>query len=495
MQFPPLFCAPPVARTTWSSRGLIAACGYLLTLTSAPAQPVHRVTSTDEARWQVGADLAMTAVAADAKPAIEVFAEQARQTIDGFGGCFNELGWEALLSLPAAEREKVLRQLFSAEGANFGLCRTPIGSSDYAFSYYSYDDVPEDFAMENFNVDRDRYVLLRFIKAAKEIRPDLRLWASPWCPPAWMKINQHYALNVGPAGSLSTTMPPGKRIANNATAFRMQHEYLEAYALYFSKYVQAYRREGVEISRVCVQNEIAYTPFWPSCTWRPEDLAFFIGKYLGPRFAQDQLTTEIWLGTVNWPDAGYVRTVMKDPAAQGVIKGIGLQWAAKKAVEAIHTEYPSLPLMQTESECGNGEKNWKSAEYTWSLMHRYLSNGASAYMYWNMVLESSGRSAWGWKQNMLVAVDQKSGEVAYTPEFYLMMHLSHFVLPGARRVQTSGAGDHLAFVNPDGTRVLVLANTTDAAKTVAVAAAGRQFEVPLPAHSFSTLTWSPQPTR
>ncbi len=453
------------------------------------AQEAHWVSSTEQQRWETGSNLAMTPRTPTAKVEIELFPEKKLQRIDGFGGCFNELGWEALLALSSEERRKVLEQLFSPEGANFTVCRVPIGASDYALSYYSYDDVPEDFTLENFSIARDRYILIPFIKAAKEIRPELKLWGSPWSPPAWMKVNNHYALSTGPTNSLSTKLPPEKNIRNNATAFKMENGYLEAYALYLSKYVQAYQKEGVDISAVHVQNEIVYAPFWPSCTWRPEDLAWFIGKYLGPRFKQDSLKAEIWLGTINSPDPNYVRTVLSNKEAASVIKGVGLQWNGKKAIGAIHKEYPDLPLMQTESECGNGEKNWKSAEYTWSLIWQYLSNGANVYEYWNMVLDSSGKSSWGWAQNMLVSINKETKQIVYTPEFYLLKHLSHFVRPGAYRIQTSGGADRLAFVNPDGTVVLVVVNLEDTPKTVTVGIGDRQFELPLKAKAFNSVIW------
>lgn len=95
----------------------------------------------------------------------------ALQKIDGFGACFNELGWEALLSLPEAVRTKILTELFTKEGVNFSFCRMPVASNDYSLSYYSYNDVPEDFEMKNFNIDRDRYILIPYIKAAKRSDP------------------------------------------------------------------------------------------------------------------------------------------------------------------------------------------------------------------------------------------------------------------------------------------------------------------------------------
>jgi glucosylceramidase len=220
-------------------------------------------------------------------------------------------------------------------------------------------------------------------------------------------------------------------------------------------------------------------------------LAWFIGNSLGPRFKQDSLNTEIWLGTINSPDPNYVRTVLSNKDATNFIKGVGFQWAGKKSIEAIHKEFPNLPLMQTESECGKGEKNWKSAEYTWSLIHLYLSNGANAYEYWNMVLDNTGKSSWGWAQNMLISVNKDTKEIIYNPEFYLMKHLSHFVMPGAHRIQTSGGEDSLAFVNPDGTMVLIVVNPENSPKTATVEVGDSKFEVAIKAKSFNTLTWKP----
>jgi glucosylceramidase len=469
---------------------LLAVLAFVLNVS---AQEVQWVSSAEQQPWELHSVLQMEMVkqTSAGEDTIQIYPDKKLQRIDGLGGCFNELGWEALLSLSSDERKQVLRQLFSPQGANFTICRVPIGASDYALSYYSYDDVPDDFAMENFSIARDCYILIPYIKAAKEIQPDLKLWGSPWSPPIWMKVNNHYALRTGPTNSPSSNLPPEKNIRNNATAFKMENGYLEAYALYLSKYVQAYQKEGLEISEIHVQNEIVYAPYWPSCTWQPEDLAWFIGKFLGPRFEQDDLKTEIWLGTINNPDPNYVRTILNNKDAATYIKGIGMQWAAKKIVGTIHGEYPNYPIMQTESECGNGDKSWKSAEYTWSLIQQYISNGANAYEYWNMVLDSSGKSSWGWAQNMLISVNKETKEIIYTPEFYLMKHLSHFVLPGARQIQTSGGTDYLAFVNLDGTVVLIVVNLEDTPRIVTVGVGDRRFELPMKAKTFNTLTWKP----
>ena len=124
---------------------------------------------------------------------IVVDPEATAQRIDGFGGCFNEIGWRALLRLDEVDRERGMRALFDEKeglGLNFG--RVPIGASDFALSPYSLDDAAGDLEMKQFSIERDRYMLIPFIKAALKIRPDLKVWGSPWSPPGWMKTSGVY---------------------------------------------------------------------------------------------------------------------------------------------------------------------------------------------------------------------------------------------------------------------------------------------------------------
>lgn len=427
------------------------------------AQKINWISSTVDKHWVENKKLSFNNNDT-AQADIVINPDQKKQQMEGFGACFNEKGWEVLQGLPSNKKDEILRNLFLKEGANFTLCRIPVASNDYSFSYYSFDDVPGDFKMRNFNIDRDRYILIPYIKAALALQPELKIWASPWSPPAWMKVNNHYSMNAGGPEQYASDMAPERHIGNNATAFKMEDQYLNAYSLYLSKFIQAYKNEGIKIGRLCVQNEIVYTPQWPSCTWRPEDLAYFIGKFIGPQFKSEQIATEIWLGTVNTSDANYTRTVLNDKNAASFIRGIGFQWDAKHQIKTIHHEFPDMPIMQTESECGNGENNWGSLEYTWSLIHHYISNGASSYMYWNMVLDETGRSSWGWVQNALISVNKRSGEIKYNPEFYLMKHLSHYVLPGSYLLKSSAQKDHLAFLDPNGNKVLMIMNAEEKTK-------------------------------
>ena len=468
---------------------LLFLVGSVLTV-NAQKSEIEWVSSTQNASWEIDSKN-VSLSSKDTVNSIQILSEKKLQSIDGFGGCFNELGWEALISLPETKKQSIIKELFSPAGANFSYCRMPVGSSDYALSYYSFDDVPEDFTMRNFNIDRDRYILIPYIKEALKVRKDLRIWASPWSPPTWMKVNNHYAMRAGSVKKtvkIGNDMDTAKNILNNATAFIMQESYLKAYALYFSKFIKAYEKEGVKIDGLDVQNEIAWAPQWPSCTWRPEDLSFFIGKHLGPRFKADSIATHIWLGTINYGEPDYVRTILNNKDAAQYISGVGFQWAGKKAIGTITKEYPQYRYMQTESECGDNENDWRAAEKTWGLIKLYLSAGANSYMYWNLVLEKKGLSSWGWGQNMLVSIDTVSKEVVYNPEYYLMKHLSHYVLQGAHLVQTSGYNDCLAFVNDNGTTVLLVANPSGTTKKVNIVVNGKTIGAELKPKSFNTIS-------
>jgi glucosylceramidase len=263
----------------------------------------------------------------------------------------------------------------------------------------------------------------------------------------------------------------------------MEEPYLNAYALYFSKFIQAYREEGIEISAVHVQNEPNSCQNFPSCIWTPSGLATFIGKYLGPKLEADQPGVDIWLGTIERPQIERIDTILNDPNAGNYIKGIGFQWAGKDAIPQVKDKYQGYKLMQTETECGDGSNDWKAAEHTFGLMKHYFNNGANAYMYWNMILNETGKSQWGWKQNSMISIDSLTKAVNYHPEFYLMKHFSHYIQSGSYKVESSDPGC-LAF-KTDGGLVIVYYNQ-GAKVTRSFVIGGQHFKAELNEQSFNT---------
>ncbi|MDO5294571.1 MAG: glycoside hydrolase family 30 protein [bacterium] len=412
---------------------------------------------------------------------VELTGEQGQEVL-GFGGCFNELGWEALQMVSEEERKKFIDELFTEEGCGFNYGRVPIGANDFSLEWYSCDDVADDYELKHFNIDRDKKYTIPFIKEAQKRQKELTLFASPWSPPTWMKTKRAY----------------------NYGRIRMEEKVLNAYANYFVKFVEEYGKEGIPVSQIHVQNEPMADQKFPSCLWSGEDMRDFIGGYLGPAVKKAGLDTEIWLGTINGPFVDFqmpgvsapfsefydqfAGTILSDEKAYSYITGVGLQWGGKHVIDQITASYPEKHYMQTESECGDGENSWTHMEYTYRLMWYFFRHGVERYTYWNMALQNGGISTWGWTQNSLCTVNPETKELTLQPEFYLMKHLSHFVKKGAHYLPTKGhmTTNTIAFENPDGSLVLVVGSNMNRDREFTFEHGKDSFSATIPAHSIHT---------
>jgi glucosylceramidase len=470
----------------------------LLFTATLPAQTiVEWVSSSPAEQWKKQA--VVTTLAAAAQVDVTVQLKQPQQNIYGFGTCFNELGWTSLNILSTADRDAIMKELFApGVGANFTICRMPVGANDFSRNWYSYNETDGDFAMQHFSIANDLQTLVPFIKKAQLYNPSLRLWASPWSPPSWMKYNHHYAARsvLGTVDfqseewgmdmrGINNGLPADKEGKEGTNMFIQEEQYFKAYALYFSKFIIAYRNQKINIEMVMPQNEFNSAQPFPSCTWTAAGLAKFIA-YLGPQM--QQLGVKLFFGTMERANEKLVDTILTDAKSKPYIKGIGFQWAGKGAIPAIHQQYPALTLYQSEQECGNSKNDWKYCTYAWGLMKHYFTNGANAYMYWNTSLKQGGISTWGWKQNSLVSVDTTNKTYHYNYEYYLMKHLSHFVKPGAKRLTTSGTFDNLlAFINPDKSIVIVAQNDGNEATNLSITIGNKTITPVLQANTFNTL--------
>jgi len=434
-------------------------------------------------RWRDLSSSVVSAPAAGADLSLDVAATD--QSVLGFGVCASELSWTSLGMLNSADRKAILDEMFSKDGGNFTIIRTPIGASDFATDFYSYSETAEDYSLAKFSIERDRWALLPLLKEILS-RNDgtFRVWASPWCPPLWMKKSGAYASKPQTDPSKpKNDCTPAQQVREGEDGFICDGAHFAAYAKYFRKYVEAYRDEGVPVWMVMPQNEFNSDQVFPSCTWQAKSLAKFVGGYLGP--ALEGSGTEIYFGTMERPSLDMARTVLDDPTCRMYVKGAGFQWAGKDVVGKVRERYPHLLLMQTEQECGDGRNDWSHARHAWELMRSYFRNGVSAYCYWNLSLEDNAMSRWGWRQNSLVSVVPNTRSFRYNVEYHVLKHLSHYVKRGARRLKTPD-GDWLAFLNPDGSVVVALGNA-GTARNVSVAVNGRMWRMELPADSVSTL--------
>ena len=418
-------------------------------------------------------------------PDVSVYPDATCQTIEGFGGAFNEKGWQALSVLDERQRREVMRRLFDpVEGLGFSVCRVPIGSSDFALDRYTLNETAGDFEMKHFSIDRDRRHLIPYIKEAMVFQPRLRLWASAWTPPTWMKDNRAF----------------------DSGAFLDDPKMYRAYALYLLKFIRAYRAEGLPIEAVAVQNEPGTLTDYPSCDWTPVQYLTFIRDYLGPLFHAEGLNNAIMLGTFNQPKlAGHALTVLTDPRARPLVAMAGMQWYSLAFMDQLKRAAPGLTVWQTETDCGNW--HWQPdydpdkpqndiayASFTWEKIRDWLKAGVTVYELWNMVLDSGGKSIGSkraWPQNSAITVHPETREVRYTPMFGAIGSFAKFVRPGSRRVETEGTFTNvLAFADADGRVVVVLHNPNAVQEDIRVRIRDAVHLVEMPPLSFTTVVAS-----
>lgn len=445
---------------------------------SAPEEPSLVTSGPDSGWWMEGA-----VTMGGGGTTVTVNINSVLQEWHGWGGTFNEAGWDALKAVSAEDRDMVIRLLFHPwEGAGFTYGRIPIGSSDYGLNRYSLNDQAGDFEMTNFSIERDKQDLIPYIKEAMKHKPDIRFWASPWSPPPWMKNG-------------------GKNGGFDGGTMKTDDQTLGAHALYLARFVQEYEKEGIYIEAVHPQNEPNWEQDYPSCIWDAAGMTKYIGQFLGPLFADMLPDREVWLGTMsNTTSDSIVGSVMGNATAASYVKGIGLQWGQVQNAQKYVNNY-DVPVMQTEHQCGNNP--WEGHDQSrapndyaygvesWNRIKEWLNTGVNSYLAWNMVLDTVGRSldtVRPWAQNALIAIDRGSGTVNITPYYYVFRHLAQFVEPGSVRVQTSG-GDALAWKNPDGSVVAIVYNSGNAPAMTTVSIGGTEISGEVPGRGWATFNW------
>jgi glucosylceramidase len=457
------------------------------------------VTSAQNVYWQPAT---WTEVAGgNADVTVNDCAEQ--QTWDGFGGTFNEMGWNYLST--QALQDEAMQLLFGADGCRFAWGRIPIGASDYAMDRYTLDDTgadvipdgaesnrpPADTSLSQFSIERDKQKLIPYIKAAQAVKPDLRFWGSPWTPPVWMKTGYRTTEATGAIASKPSYFDGGGIKTDDAT--------LRAHAKYFVKFVQAYQEQGINIEVVAPQNEPNYDPNYPSCLWDKAAYVAFL-KLLGPGLMSAGLATKVMLGTMSNADSGkdpdIASAVLSDIYATGNIGLIGVQWGMLDKVASVSSS--GLPVWVTEHRCGNypWQSNYQAiapndhayAKESWEEIRKAIIGKVTAYNAWNMVLDKVGKgidTGRDWAQNSLLVVD--GGVIIKTPAYYVFRHFSQFVDPGAKVLATSG-GDAFGFKNPDGSLVAVL-HASSAKSNYTVRIAGKNLQFSMPGDGWATIKY------
>ncbi len=489
---------------------LFAVTLQMLLCVQVAAQTFEHYSTTDANRWSHGKTIKAQSAAAS-EHVVRTDVNNPIVTFKCWGTTFNEQDWKALCMLTRDEQDEILSRAFAPDGElRFSLGRISMNANDYALSWYSCSEVPGDFSLKYFNIERDKMTIIPYIKAALKHNPDMKFWMSPWSPPAWMKINNHYAVQSNKYNDLDPRLDyllfgdddrsDNEQVNPDKTKFPRRlavqdyfiqsPRYLQAYANMFSRFIDLYAKQGVNIGMVMYQNEAySYTPY-PGCPWTSEGILRFNLEYLSPTLKEKNPGVELCLGTFNTNRYDHVKELLSDSRMKEHIKGIGFQWEGGQILPRIREEYPEYRYISTESECGNGDMDWPAGEHTFGLINHYLGKGCSEYNNWNLILCDKGESAWGWRQNALVRVNSVDNTYEYVPEWFAYRHYSHFIKEGSKIIgcQPAGSGKVpvLVALNPEGKYVLVAGNLSDEPSVVSVEVGNKYLNLSLAPHSFNS---------
>lgn len=387
---------------------------------------------------------------------INVYDEVEYQEILGFGGAFTEASAVTLYKMSKDKRREILNAYFNPKtGLGYTFCRTHINSCDFSLGNYAYVDDPNDEELETFDISRDKKALIPFIKEAKNIMGDgLKLFASPWSPPAWMKTTGK--MNKG-----------GK----------LKEEYFKLWAKYYAKYIKAYKEEGIDIWAITVQNEPKAVQTWDSCVYTAEEERDFVKNYLGPILEKEGLGhVKIMIWDHNRERIfDRAKCAFEDALASKYIWGVGFHWYSGdhfEALDAVNHMWPDKKLVFTEG-CGElSKKDGVMNLSEWEIGERYghnilgdLKNHTCAWTDWNLLLdEEGGPNHVGNYCDAPIIADTKTNIINYENSYYYIGHFSKFVPQGSIRISSTCFTEKLetvAFKTPCGEKVLIVLNRAD----------------------------------
>lgn len=388
-------------------------------------------------------------------PTIEVNEQQKFQTIDGFGFALTGGSAQHLIRMEPDRRAAILRELFETDGRSIGVSylRLTIGASDLNDRVFTYDDLSDkqaDPELKRFDLGPDKADVIPVMKEILKINPRIKILASPWSAPPWMKTN------------------------NNSKGGELKLEYYPAYARYLTKYVQAMEAEGIRIDAITIQNEPLNPKNTPSMVMQAEDQAAFIKGHLGPTFRAAGIKTRIVLYDHNCDVPEYATAILADPDAARYVDGSGFHLYGGKieAMTQVHDAFPAKNLYFTE-QMVTGSVETKSVINIAAPMRRLIigatRNWSRNVLLWNLAADPrnephTGNGGCGMCQG---AITIDGNAVSRNLAYYVVAHASKFVRPGSVRIGSSGPDTlpNVAFRTPEGRKVLLVVNTGTSPQT------------------------------
>lgn len=411
--------------------------------------------------------------------AITVDDTQHFQTIDGFGASLTDsAAWLFAHKLPPQQLDAAYKQLFSRHGGiALSLLRQPLGSSDLAVTFYSYDDLCEQTAhactsptsasdpgLTKFSLAHDQQYILPQLRKAIALNPSLKIMVTPWSPPGWMKT--------------TGSMMGSKAETKEASALRP--EFYAAFAQYLVKSIQGYQEAGVPVWGLTVQNEPLFSPpTYSGMQMLAAEQAKFLGQSLAPALAGAHLNPKVMVYDHNWDRPDYPETVLKDPKANSLAAGTAWHhYAGDPAVMTrFHQQFPNKDQWVTESSGGTWQKGYEGkgnilAEEAAELI-AVMRNWSRSYILWALATDQNHGPVVGGCDTCrgLVTIDTDKGTFKPELDYYVLGHASRFLEPEAVRVGSDEPKEapikDVAFRNPKGEVVLYVLNFAPAAQPLA----------------------------
>jgi len=405
------------------------------------------------------------------------------QTMIGIGGALTDAAAETFYKLPADKQKEFLTAYYDADkGIGYTWGRTNMQSCDFSSDMYSYVQTG-DKDLKSFDISHDKKYRIPFIKAVNAATGGkLKLFISPWSPPAWMKDN-------------NDVLHGGKLLM----------EFDQSWATFFTKYIKAYEKEGIKIFGLTVQNEPMATQKWESCIFTATEERDFVKNFLGPTLHKEGLSEKKLMVWDHNRDLVYDRasTILEDPEAAKYVWGVGYHWyetwtgagMAFENTRRVAESFPDKNLVFTEgcAESFNMDKvnEWSLGEkYGYSMINDF-NVGTVAWTDWNVLLdEKGGPNHVGNYCFSPIIADTRNGSLIYTSEYYYIGHFSKYIRPGAKRIVSSASRDKLlttAYLNPDGKIAVVVMNNGDDPIPYSLLIKGQGAAITALPHSIATL--------
>ena len=453
---------------------------------SAPPVDPPPVITSDIAYWVTKGDQSILLqkqlaplvfnTSANTHPVIEIDSTQQYQAVDGFGFTLTGGSADMIMGLSPGTRQALLNELFLSSGDGIGISylRVSIGASDLSSRVFSYNDLPAgqtDINLDQFSLSDDLGNVIPVLQEIVQLNPSIKIMGSPWSPPVWMKDN------------------------NSSVGGQLQIQYYPVYAKYFVKYIQAMKSKGITIDAITVQNEPLHGGNNPSMLMSALQQAAFVRDHLGPAFAAASIQAKIIVWDHNCDNPGYPLEVLGDPAAAAYIDGTAfhLYNGNITALSQVHSQFPNKNLYFTEqytSSTGGfaGDLQWHLKNVIIGSMRNWSRNALE----WNLANDANygPHTAGGCtvcKGGLTISGNSITRNVGY----YIIAHASKFVTPGSKRVQSDIYGNlqNVAFVRPDGKKVLLVLNDGTTPQTFNIKYKGKWAVTALDAGAAGTYTW------